>query len=67
MWKWIFDNIKGVHQQKKNELQNDDEYFEFMIEDFNRRLQFSFFIGSLLGVIVGVMAFITVYQGISIK
>lgn len=67
MWKWIFDNIKGVHRQKKNELQNDDEYFEFMIEDFNRRLQFSFFMGSLLGVIVGVMAFITVYQGISIK
>lgn len=51
MWKWIFSNINGKHQQKKLELNNDDEYFEFMINDFNRRLQFSMLIGFILGVI----------------
>ena len=49
MWKWIFENINGKHQQKKSELQNDDEYFEFMINDFNRRLQLTLMIGFVLG------------------
>lgn len=52
MWKWIFENINGKHQKKKMELQNDDEYFEFMIEDFNRRLQLTLCIGIVLGVIL---------------
>lgn len=52
MWKWIFENINGKHREKKSQLQNDDEYFEFMIEDFNRRLQFSVLVGTLLGAII---------------
>lgn len=52
MWQWIFNNINGKHQQKKAELKNDDEYFDFMIKDFNRRLQFSYTIGFLTGAIM---------------
>ena len=55
MWKWVFENINGKHQQKKMELQNDDEYFEFMIEDFNNRLWLAINVSMILGLIFGVL------------
>lgn len=55
MIKWLLENINGKHQRKRLELQNDDEYFEFMIQDFNNRLKLSVTFGFILGTICGVV------------
>lgn len=65
MWNWIYENINGIHKEKKLALKNDDEYFEFMIKDFNHRLKFSFLIGTLFGFVTGVTLLYMIFQDIN--
>ena len=54
MFNWIMDNVRGKHMEKKQELKNLDEYWEFMIEDFNKRLRLATGFGMVIGFIAGI-------------
>lgn len=53
MFKLLVKNINGKHQKKKMNIQNDDEYFEFMIKDFNMRIEIALWFGLVVGAIMG--------------
>lgn len=53
MFKFLVENINGKHQKKKMNIQNDDEYFAFMIKDFNMRIEIALWFGLVVGAIMG--------------